>query len=160
MYNSTTDNTGDRLKRAMNMFESESEMSDTESFSYDVHWDETNLDIADVYVDGAEPSKCDQQVHTNYFGDEAKAAFNIFRLARVYITRIPREITKYRRVKGMGRVFRGTLVQLLETMVKRLASVLFPTDAVGFYSMYCTKKAADAKLVKKIVNILRKLRVG
>lgn len=126
-----------------------------------MHWNETNLNIVDIYVDGSEPSQCHEQVHTNCFCEEAKSAFNIFWLARVYMTRIPREIGKYRRVKGMGRVCLGTLFKLLDTMVKPLASVLsnrqFPNDGVDLYSMYCTQKEAKWKLVKRMVNLLRKL---
>lgn len=71
----------------------------------------------------------------------------------MYITRIPSDITKYRRVKRMERICRGTLVKLLDTMVKRLASVLFPTDGVELYSIYCTKKSTEERIVKKMVNI-------
>lgn len=62
-------------------------------------------------------------------------------------------------MKRMGRVWRGTLVKVLDTMVKRHASVLFSPDGVDMYSLYCNQKTTDGSMVKEIVNfVIRKLR--
>lgn len=90
----------------------------------------------DVTIDGGDNRNFGEQVHTNYFMEDAKNAFNLFQIARVYITIIPREIMKHRRVKVMKYACRDTLLKQVDSLVKRLASVVFPTDGPGLYGVY------------------------
>lgn len=136
----------------------ESDSSDAEIADFNIKWDDINT--ATVNVDSKDVGMSGEQVHTKYCDDEAKEAFNLFRVARVYITRISLSITNHRRMRGMGMECRRTLIKLLDTVVKRLSSVLFPTDGRGLYDAYCVQKENEGKIVKRMVNLLRKLRRG
>lgn len=94
---------------------------------------------------------CDSQVHTNYFVEDAQEAFNFFRLARVYISRIPLAITRYRGVRTMTHFYRDTLLRLLAVLVKLLSTVLFPSIGPGLYESYCALKVNEGKMVRKNV---------
>lgn len=78
----------------------------------------------------------------------------------MYIRRIPHEITKYRRIRTMAHECRSTLLKLFDTVVKRLAYVLHPSDGRGLFYEYCAQKSSEGRLARKMVNILRKLRKG
>lgn len=84
----------------------------------------------------------------------------MFRLARIYITRIPNEITRHLRVRGMASSCRATLLKLLDSLLKRVATVLFPTDGHGLYSAFISLKDSEGKVVRKMINLMRKLRRG
>lgn len=137
--------------------DSESLVADNSELN--VEW--IDINTATISVDEEKDSDVSrEQVHTNYFDDEAKEAFNLFRVARVYISRIPAEITRYRRTRGMSHCCRTTLLKLLDTVVKRIAIVIFPTDGRVLYNAFCVQKVNEGRVVKKTVNLLRNLRRG
>lgn len=135
-----------------------SKMSEGEATEYEAQW--TSTDTVNITICGDEVSDVHEQVHRSYFATEAQNGFNLFRIPHVYINQLPHSITKYRRMKSMANDCQSTLLKLLDIIVKRVASVLFPTDARGLYSYYCAMKISEGKLARKMVNLLRKLRNG
>lgn len=62
----------------------------------------TDINVAKIHLDCKDCVRSTEKVHTNYLQEEVQEDFNLFRLARVHITRIPNEISRHRRVRDMG----------------------------------------------------------
>lgn len=138
--------------------DSDSENSDADSPEFEVTWSDANHE--EFHLDYTDCANASEQVTVNFFDNDANEALHLFRVARVYVTRKPHEIVRHRRMRGMSNVCRGTLVKLVDAMVERLCSVLFPCDGRDHYSAYCAMKETERKLANRMVNLLRKLRRG
>lgn len=107
-------------------YDSDREISASECKGFDVEWTDPNT--GEFHLDCESSIRRERQVNTNYFVEESQEAFNLFRLARVYVTRIPVAITRYWRVRTMNKFCRDTLLKLLDVLVKRLSTMLLPSQ--------------------------------
>lgn len=120
------------------LVDSDSDNSEVYSLEFDEIWSDSNN--TNFHLDCTDCATVSGQVHIKFFDGDANQALNLFRVARVYVSHIPHEIFRHRRIRGMSNVFRATLLKLLDAAVKRLSLVLFTCDGCGLYSAYCSMK--------------------
>lgn len=138
--------------------ESASESSEDDAYGNEIRWKDINT--AEIQVNGDFFSDGRKQVHTNYFSEEARTGFNLFRVLHVYIRRVPNDLIKYHMIRTMEHGCRSHLLTLFETVVKRMAQVLHPSDRRGISSAYCAQKSSEGRLARQMVSLLRKLKKG
>lgn len=118
----------------MNEFDSGSKFSGDGGSGYDVKWIYINYEK--VHINGDEGDKYLKQVNTNYFTRDSMTTFNLIRVAQVFINHIPRAIKKYCRLRRIEQGCRSAPLKLFDVTVKRIATILFPDDGRGLFSVY------------------------